>query len=385
MAGLGCARNRCTAAYYGAFRDGWFMTRAYNFSAGPATLPEAVLRQAQAEMLDWNGVGASIVELSHRGAEFMAVAARAEADLRALMAVPDDYAVLFMSGGATTQQALLALNFASPGQKVDYVVTGHWGKTAIKQVRPYVDVHVAADGEPGGFRDIPARETWSLSEDAAYVHITANETIHGVEFRDTPQVDNAPLFADFSSSIASEPLDVSKYGLIYAGAQKNLGPVGISVVIVRRELLERAGQPRADIFTYASHAARDSMLNTPPTWNWYLLGLTVKWMLEQGGVAEFARRNAAKAALVYGAIDGSGGFYRNEVAPAVRSRMNIPFFLPDETLTARFVAESRAAGLLALKGHKAVGGLRASLYNALPPEAAQALVDFMRDFQRRNG
>ena len=361
------------------------MTRAYNFSAGPATLPEAVLRQAQAEMLDWNGVGASIVELSHRGAEFMAVAARAEADLRALMAIPDDYAVLFMSGGATTQQALLALNFASPGQKVDYVVTGHWGKTAIKQVRPYVDVHVAADGEPGGFRDIPARDTWSLSEDAAYVHITANETIHGVEFRDTPQVDNAPLFADFSSSIASEPLDVSKYGLIYAGAQKNLGPVGISVVIVRRELLERAGQPRADIFTYASHAARDSMLNTPPTWNWYLLGLTVKWMLEQGGVAEFARRNAAKAALVYGAIDGSGGFYRNEVAPAVRSRMNIPFFLPDETLTARFVAESRAAGLLALKGHKAVGGLRASLYNALPPEAAQALVDFMRDFQRRNG
>ena len=361
------------------------MTRAYNFSAGPATLPETVLRQAQAEMLDWNGVGASIVELSHRGAEFMGVAAQAEADLRTLLSVPDDYAVLFLAGGATTQQALLALNFAAPGQTVDYVVTGHWGKTAIRQVRPYVDVHVAADGEPGGFRDIPPRQEWSLSADAAYVHITANETIHGVEFRDTPDVGTVPLFADFSSSIASAPLDVAKYGLIYAGAQKNLGPVGVSVVIVRRELLERAGQPRADIFNYASHAARDSMLNTPPTWNWYLLGLTVKWMLEQGGVEEFARRNAAKAALVYDAIDGSGGFYRNEVAVPVRSRMNIPFFLPDEALTTRFVAESKAAGLLALKGHKAVGGLRASLYNAMPVAGAQALVAFMRDFQQRHG
>ncbi len=361
------------------------MTRAYNFSAGPATLPETVLRQAQAEMLDWNGVGASIVELSHRGVEFMGVAAQAEADLRALLSVSDDYAVLFLAGGATTQQALLALNFAAPGQTVDYVVTGHWGKTAIRQVRPYVDVHVAADGEPGGFRDIPPRQDWSLSADAAYVHITANETIHGVEFRDTPDVGTVPLFADFSSSIASAPLDVAKYGLIYAGAQKNLGPVGVSVVIVRRELLERAGQPRADIFNYASHAARDSMLNTPPTWNWYLLGLTVKWMLEQGGVEEFARRNAAKAALVYDAIDGSGGFYRNEVAVPVRSRMNIPFFLPDETLTTRFVAESKAAGLLALKGHKAVGGLRASLYNAMPVAGAQALVGFMRDFQQRHG
>ncbi|WP_024868810.1 3-phosphoserine/phosphohydroxythreonine transaminase [Pseudoxanthomonas suwonensis] len=361
------------------------MARAYNFSAGPATLPEAVLRQAQAEMLDWNGVGASIVELSHRGAEFIGVAAQAEADLRRLMSIPDDYAVLFLAGGATTHQALLALNFADSGQTVDYVVTGHWSRTAIKQVRPYVNVHVAASSEAGGFRDIPPRDSWSLSADAAYVHITANETIHGVEYRETPDVGDVPLFADFSSSIASEPMDVSKYGLIYAGAQKNLGPVGISVVIVRRDLLERAGQPRADIFTYASHAARDSMLNTPPTWNWYLLGLTVKWMLDEGGVEEFARRNAAKAALVYGAIDGSGGFYRNEVAPAVRSRMNIPFFLPDGELTARFVSESKAGGLLALKGHKAVGGIRASLYNAMPVAGAQALVDFMRDFQQRNG
>lgn len=361
------------------------MTRAFNFSAGPATLPEPVLRQAQAEMLEWNGVGASVVEISHRSADFIALAERTEADLRQLLAIPQDYAVLFLAGGATTQQALLPLNFASPGQTVDVVVTGHWGKTAIKQAKPYVNVHIAADGEAGGFRDIPPRAQWQLSADAAYVHITANETIHGVEFRDTPDVGAVPLFADFSSSIASEPIDVSRYGLIYAGAQKNLGPVGISVVIVRRELLARAGQPRADIFNYASHAARDSMLNTPPTWNWYLLGLTVRWMLDEGGVETFARRNAEKARLVYGAIEGSGGYYRNEVAPAVRSRMNIPFFLPDERLDALFVSESKAAGLLALKGHKAVGGIRASLYNAMPVAGAQALVDFMHDFRQRHG
>ncbi|QDI03332.1 3-phosphoserine/phosphohydroxythreonine transaminase [Xanthomonas cerealis] len=361
------------------------MTRAFNFSAGPAALPESVLRQAQAEMLEWNGVGASIVELSHRGAEFMAVAAEAEADLRRLIDISDDYAVLFLSGGATTQQALLALNFAAPGQTVDYVVTGHWGKTAIKQVSPYANVHVAASSEAGGFHDIPPRASWQLSADAAYVHITANETIHGVEFRDAPDVGAVPLFADFSSSIAAEPIDVSKYAVIYAGAQKNLGPVGVAVVIIRKDLLQRSGQPRADIFDYRSHVARDSMLNTPPTWNWYLAGLVFKWMLAEGGVEEFARRNQAKSALVYAAIDGSGGFYRNDVVAAARSRMNIPFFLPDDTLTARFVAESKAAGLLALKGHKAVGGIRASLYNAMPVAGAQALVAFMRDFQQRNG
>ncbi len=361
------------------------MTRVFNFSPGPATLPESVLRQAQAEMLDWNGVGASIVEISHRSADFIAMAAQAEADLRTLVGIPDDYAVLFLSGGATTQQALLALNFAAPGQTVDYVVTGHWGKTAIRQVQPYVTVNVAADGEAGGFRSIPARDTWQLTPGAAYVHITANETIHGVEFRYSPDVGEAPLFADFSSSIASEPIDVSRYGVIYAGAQKNLGPVGVTVVIIRRDLLQRSGQPRAEIFDYRTHAARDSMLNTPPTWNWYLAGLMFKWMLAQGGAAEFARRSALKSKLVYGAIDASDGFYRNHVAVEARSRMNIPFFLPDETLTARFVSESKAAGLLALKGHKAVGGIRASLYNALPMEAAQALVEFMRDFQQRNG
>ncbi len=361
------------------------MTRVYNFSAGPATLPEPVLLQAQAELLDWKGLGASIVEISHRSAEFIEVAAAAEADLRTLLGVPHDHAVLFLSGGATTQQALLALNFAAPGQAVDYVVTGHWGKTAIRQAAPYVDVHVAADTESTGFRSIPPRAGWKLSPGAAYVHITANETIHGVEYAETPDVAGLPLFADFSSSIAARPLDISKYGVIYAGAQKNLGPVGVAVVIIRRDLLERSGQPRADIFDYRSHAARDSMLNTPPTWNWYLAGLVFKWMLAEGGVEEFGRRNATKSRMVYAAIDGSDGFYRNHVELAARSRMNIPFFLKDEDMTARFVAESRAGGLLGLKGHKAVGGIRASLYNAMPVHGAQALVDFMADFQQRNG
>jgi phosphoserine aminotransferase len=361
------------------------MSRAYNFSAGPATLPESVLQQARDEMLDWHGVGASIVELSHRGPEFMQVAAEAEADLRTLLSIPDDYAVLFLAGGATTQQALLALNFAAPGQAVDYVVNGHWGKTAIKQVKPYVAVNVAASSEAGGFRDIPARGDWQLSPDAAYVHITANETIHGVEFRDIPDVGGVPLFADFSSSIASEPLDISRFGIVYGGAQKNLGPVGISVVIVRRDLLERTGQPRADIFDYRSELKAESMLNTPPTWNWYVLGLTVKWMLAEGGVGEFAARNARKSKLLYDTIDGSGGFYRNEVVPAVRSRMNVPFFLHDDALDKAFLAEAKAANLISLKGHRALGGMRASIYNAMPEAGVQALADFMKGFQQRHG
>lgn len=361
------------------------MSRVHNFSAGPATLPESVLRQAQEEMLDWHGVGASIVELSHRGPEFIQVATEAEADLRKLMSIPDDYAVLFLGGGATTVQALLPLNFAAPGQAADYVLSGHWGKTAIKQAKPYVATHIAATSEADGFRTIPGRDGWQLSKDAAYVHITANETIHGVEFRDTPAVGDVPLFADFSSSIASEPVDVSKYGVIYAGAQKNLGPVGITVVIIRRDLLERAGQPRADILDYRAHVKGESMLNTPPSWNWYLLGLTVKWMLAEGGVEEFARRSARKSALLYDMIDNSSGFYRNEVDKAVRSRMNVPFFLHDEALDKPFLKEAEAAGLISLKGHRALGGMRASIYNAMSEAGVQALADFMRDFKTRHG
>jgi phosphoserine aminotransferase len=361
------------------------MSRAYNFSAGPATLPEPVLRQAQAEMLEFRDAGASIVELSHRGPEFIAVAAQTEADLRTLLSIPDDYAVLFTSGGATTTQALLPLNFAAAGQPADYVVTGHWGKTALKQAKPYAATNIAASSEADGFRTIPPRASWQLSPEAAYVHITANETIHGVEFRDIPDTGSVPLIADFSSSIASEPMDIRRFGAIYAGAQKNLGPVGIGVLIVDRELLQRAGQPRADIFDFRSQLKAESMLNTPPSWNWYMLGLTVKWMLDEGGVAEFARRNARKAALLYDVIDASGGFYRNEVDAAVRSRMNVPFFLFDEALDKAFLAEAKDAGLISLKGHRALGGMRASIYNAMPEAGVQALADFMKDFQVRNG
>ena len=361
------------------------MPRAYNFAPGPAMLPESVLRQAQAELLEFGTTGASILEISHRGADFMAVAQKAEADLRTLLAIPDDYAVIFTAGGATTVQALLPLNFAAPGQAADYVVSGHWGKTAIKQAAHCIDARTAASSEAGGFRDVPARSTWQLSKDAAYVHVTANETIHGVEWREIPEVDNAPLVADFSSSIASEPLDISRFGIVYAGAQKNLGPVGITVVIVRRDLLARAGQPRAPIFDYAAQAKAESMLNTPPSWNWYVLGLTVQWMLDEGGVAEFARRNTRKAALLYAAIDGSGGFYRNEVATAARSRMNVPFFLHDAALDKVFLEHARQAGLVALKGHRVLGGMRASLYNAMPEAGVQALVNFMHEFQSAHG
>ena len=361
------------------------MSRAYNFSAGPATLPESVLQQARDEMLEWHGAGASIVELSHRGPEFLQVAAEAAEDLRTLLSIPDDYVVLFPAGGATGQQALIPLNFATAGQRADYVLSGHWGKTAIKQAKPYVDAHVAASSEADGFRGIPDRAAWELSDDAAYVHITANETIHGVEFRDIPDVGAVPLIADFSSSIASEPVDISRFAMIYGGAQKNLGPVGIGFAILRPDLLERAGQPRADIFDFRSQAAKGSMLNTPPTWNWYLLGLTVKWMLAEGGVAEFAKRSQRKSSLLYDAIDGSGGYYRNEVDPGLRSRMNVPFFLHDDALDKPFLDEARAAGLISLKGHRALGGMRASIYNAMPEAGVQALADFMRDFQQRRG
>ncbi|MGY1424656.1 3-phosphoserine/phosphohydroxythreonine transaminase [Lysobacter sp. A289] len=361
------------------------MSRAYNFSAGPATLPETVLQQAREELLEWRGAGASVLELSHRGPEFMQVAAEAEADLRRLLSIPDDYAVLFLQGGATTQQALIPLNFAAPGQIADYVVTGHWGVTAMKQAQCCVDVRIAADGASGGFRAIPTRDQWQLSDDAAYVHYTANETIHGVEFPGIPSVGDVPLIGDFSSSIAAEPIDVSRFGVIYAGAQKNLGPVGLTVVIIRLDLLERAGQPRAPILDYREHAACGSMLNTPPTFNWYLAGLVFKWMLAEGGVAEFSRRNARKAASLYAAIDGSDGFYRNTVEEEARSRMNVVFSLRDPVLEPIFLEETAQAGLIGLRGHRVVGGVRASIYNAMPEAGVQALVEFMNDFSKRNG
>lgn len=363
------------------------MSRVHNFSAGPAALPEPVLRQAQAELLEWGGEGASVMELSHRGKAFMAVAAEAEADLRALLSIPDDYAVLFLQGGATQQFALVPMNLAGEGQSADYVVTGHWGQKAVAEALAggHVRVNLAASDEAGGFtRAVPANE-WRLSPGAAYVHYTPNETIQGVEYLDTPEAGDAPLVADMSSTLLSRPIDVRRFGMIYAGAQKNIGPSGLTVVIIRRDLLQRAGQARARILQYAAHAANDSMLNTPPTFAWYLAGLVFKWLRAEGGVAAMGEVNRRKAERLYAAIDGSGGFYRNPVAPDSRSWMNIPFVLHDAALDAAFLDESRAAGLHALKGHKVVGGMRASLYNAVPEAAVAALVDFMGDFARRHG
>jgi phosphoserine aminotransferase len=361
------------------------VSQVWNFSAGPAALPRPVLERAQRELLDWNGSGASVMEQSHRGKRFVAMAAQVEADLRELAAIPADYAVLFLQGGATQHFAQIPMNLAGEGDVADYVVNGHWGAKAASEAAAYVRVNVAASSEAEHYLRLPPRDGWKLDPRAAYVHYTPNETIHGVEYRDVPEAGGVPLVADMSSSILSEPLDVPRFGLIYAGAQKNVGPSGLVLMIVRRDLLQRATRPMAKIFRYAEYAAADSMLNTPNTWGWYLAGLTFQWLKEQGGLAAMGERNRAKAGRLYAAIDGSGGYYRNPVDPAARSRMNVPFTLHDSALDADFLKESEAAGLMALKGHKALGGMRASLYNAVPPEAVEALVQFMDDFARRHG
>ncbi len=359
------------------------MSRAYNFSAGPAALPEEVLRQAREELLEWNGVRASVMEVSHRGKAFVELAHQAEADLRALLAIPTGYRVLFLQGGATQQFAQIPMNFARGGS-ADYVLTGDWGEKAAREAGAVATVRIAASSAQTGYDRVPPRAGWDLDPAAAYIHVTPNETIRGVEFTDIPDVGDVPLVADVSSTILSRPLDVSRFGLLYAGAQKNIGPSGLVVVIVREELLARCPTELPKIFSYAAHAAQDSMLNTPNTWGWYLAGLVFQWLRRNGGLAAMGERNRAKAELLYGAIDASG-FYRNPVQPDARSRMNVPFILPDAALDPLFLAESEAAGLLALKGHRAVGGMRASIYNAMPLEGVQALVDFMRDFARRHG
>ena len=361
------------------------MSQVWNFSAGPAALPHEVLERAQRELLDWNGSGMSVMEQSHRGKRFIAMAAQVEADLRELAAIPDDYAVLFLQGGATQHFAQIPMNLAGEDAGADYIVNGHWGEKAANEAAPYVRVNVAASSKGGNYRSLPPRAEWKLDPGAAYVHYTPNETIHGVQFHDVPDTGDVPLVADMSSDILSAPLDVRRHGLIYAGAQKNIGPSGLVLMIARRDLLARATRPMAKIFRYAEHAANDSMLNTPNTWGWYLAGLTFQWLKAQGGLVAMGERNRIKAERLYAAIDGSGGYYRNPIDPAARSRMNVPFTLHDSALDAPFLAESEAAGLIALKGHKALGGMRASLYNAVPPEAVDALVAFMRDFAARHG
>ncbi len=362
------------------------MSRAWNFSAGPAALPEPVLRKAQDELLEWQGIGASVMEISHRSQPFIALAEEAETRLRVLMTIPPEYKVLFLQGGATLQFALLAMNLATAGQSADYVLSGHWSEKAAREARPYVRVRTAADASASGYRKLPAFTQWQVGTDAAYVHYTPNETIQGLEYSNTPDLGGLPLVADMSSCILSRPLEVRRFGLIYAGAQKNIGPAGLTVLIVREDLLERSqGSDMAMIFRYAEHAAHHSMLNTPNTWAWYLAGLTFVWLEQRGGVAAMERYNRRKADLLYGSIDNSDGFYRNEVDPGSRSRMNVPFFLHDPKLDERFLQQSEQWGLMGLKGHRALGGMRASLYNAMPIRGVEILVDFMGDFQRTNG
>ncbi len=358
------------------------MDRVHNFSAGPAALPDTVLERARAELLDWQGRGMSVMEVSHRGPDFMALADSTEANLRKLLGVPENYRVLFLSGGATLQFASVPLNLAPPTSGADYVVTGNWGRKAVSEASRYLSVNVAADSEASGYTTIPDPATWSVRDDAAYLHYTPNETVYGVEFHSIPEVSDAPLVADMSSTVMSRPIDVSRFGVMYAGAQKNLGAAGITLLIVRDDLMGRARGDTPGVMDYRVMAESGSMWNTPPTFCWYIMSLVLDWLHEVGGVAVMAERNARKAHKLYAAIDASD-FYSNPVDPACRSWMNVPFRLADPELDGVFLAEAEAARLMNLKGHRLAGGMRASIYNAMPESGVDALIDFMSDFEDR--
>jgi phosphoserine aminotransferase len=358
--------------------------RVLNFAAGPAMLPLEVLKQAREELEDWQGSGMSVMEVSHRGKAFVALAQEIEALLRELASVPSHYKIVLLQGGATAQFAGIPLNLAPPGSTTDYVNTGSWSKKAITEAKRYCNVHVAADEAATRYNSVPQPGSLELTPGAAYVHYTPNETIGGVEFGYVPDTGSVPLVADMSSTILSRPLDVSKFGLIYAGAQKNIGPAGLTIVLVREDLIGHARPDTPSVLDYQAMVADASMLNTPPTFSWYVAGLVLKWVKAQGGLAAMGARNRAKAEALYQAIDGSG-FYRNPVERSCRSWMNVPFTLARPDLDKQFLAEASAAGLTNLAGHRSVGGMRASLYNAMPLAGVQALIDFMQEFERRNG
>jgi phosphoserine aminotransferase len=358
--------------------------RVFNFSAGPAVLPESVLRRAADDMLDWHGSGMSVMEMSHRGKEFISIATQAEADFRRLLGIPTNYKVLFLQGGALAMNALIPMNLLGSKHSADYVNTGEWSKKSIAEAQKYCAVNVAASAEDSGFTSVPARDTWQLDANAAYVHICTNETIGGVEYPWVPKVGEVPLVADMSSHILSRVIDVSQYGVIYGGAQKNIGPAGLTFVIVREDLLDRALPITPSVFHWQAQAAADSMLNTPATYGIYIAGLVFQWLLEQGGLAAIEQINIAKAALLYEYLD-STDFYANRVEHACRSRMNIPFFLKDARLDAPFLQGASERGLVQLKGHRVVGGMRASLYNAMPIEGVHALLAYMQEFERSHG
>ena len=352
----------------------------YNFSAGPAVLPKEVLQQAQAEMTDWHGSGMSVMEMSHRGKEFMSIQAQAEADLRELMGIPVNYKVLFMQGGASMQFAMVPLNLLRGKLSADYVNTGEWSKKAIAEAKKFSYVNVAANNADKNGTYVPSFDSWKLDQDAAYVHYTPNETIGGVEFNWVPDVGKVPLVADMSSCILSRPIDVSRFGLIYAGAQKNIGPAGLTIVIVRDDLVGYADNRLPAMLNYRIYAENDSMYNTPPTYGIYMAGLVFKWLKKNGGIGAMEKTNIAKAVLLYDAIDASNGFYHCPVEKADRSRMNVPFTMKDSNLDGEFLKQADARGLLQLKGHRSVGGMRASIYNAMPLEGVQALVAYMNEF-----
>jgi len=360
------------------------VARVFNFSAGPATLPLEVLQTIQQDLLEWNGTGASVMEVSHRGKPFMAMPAEAEQDARDLVGIPDNYKVLFLQGGAQMQFSSIPLNLIGDATVADYVTTGSWSKKAVAEAKRFCNANVALDTESDGYTSIPPQSEWSTSPNAAYLHYCSNETIGGVEFNWVPKTGEVPLVCDMSSNFMSRPVDVSKYGLIYAGAQKNIGPAGITMVIVRDDLLGKTSDLAPSLFNYEKQAGSDSMVNTVPTFCWYVCGLVFKWLKDNGGLEAMEQINIRKAAKLYGYIDSTNGFYSNNVENASRSRMNVPFFLKDTNLDADFLAESHDAGLHSLKGHRAVGGMRASIYNAMPEAGVDALIAFMQDFQVRN-
>jgi phosphoserine aminotransferase len=356
------------------------MTRVHNFSSGPAALPEPVLRQAAAEMLDWQGSGMSVMEMSHRGKEFMSIHAQAQALLRELLSIPANYRILFMQGGAIGENAIVPMNLIGRTGRADYIVTGDWSAKSAKEAGRYGKVNVAASAEGSNYTEVPPQAAWSLDPGASYVHICSNETIRGVEYHWTPDTGKVPLVADMSSNILSRPIDVARYGLIYAGAQKNMGPSGLTVVIVREDLLGHALPATPSAFNYQVQSENDSMYNTPPTYAIYVAGLVFGWLKAQGGLAAIERHNRDKAAILYDYLDRSA-FYRNTVAREDRSLMNVPFRLKDESLDDAFLQGAQARGMVQLKGHRSVGGMRASIYNAMPMEGVQALVAYMKEFE----
>ncbi|HYT47312.1 MAG TPA: 3-phosphoserine/phosphohydroxythreonine transaminase [Burkholderiales bacterium] len=358
------------------------MQRIFNFSAGPAMLPAEVLSRAGDEMLDWRGSGMGVMEMSHRGKQFIGIAADAERDLRELLAVPQSCKVLFLQGGATLQFAQVPMNLLHGRGKADYVSTGEWSKRAIKEAKAYCDVHIAASSEDKNFTYAPKR--WNVRKDAAYVHYCSNETIGGVEFHSVPYQGEVPVVADASSHFLSRPIDVAKFGLIYAGAQKNVGPAGLSIVIVREDLIGRAAKGTPSVMDYKLQADADSMLNTPPSYSIYIAGLVFKWLKQLGGVAEIEKRNIQKAKLLYEFLDASA-FFSNPVSREDRSRMNVPFTLKDASLDETFLKGAAERGMVQLKGHRSVGGMRASIYNAMPLEGVQRLVAYMQEFEKKRG